>query len=82
MDPNVTDQQCPMAGTATATTGENPKPTRRGAATAMGTPYPATPWRKEENTHPKISSWMVLSPLKRWIPAPMASMAPVSLTTL
>jgi hypothetical protein len=36
MDPNVTDQECPIAGTATETTGEKPRATRSGATTAIG----------------------------------------------
>ena len=56
MEPKVTDLLWPMAGTATATTGEKPSPINRGATTAIGTPYPATPCKNELKIQPKISS--------------------------
>ena len=82
MSPYVTDQEWPMAGTATETIAEEPIPIRSGPTTAMGTPNPATPCKNELNTQPRISSCKARLSVSFLMPAPMVSMAPVSCTTL
>ena len=65
----------------TATTGAKPRPMSKGATTAMGTPKPATPCRKELKAQARSRSCIVGSAVSRAMPWPMMRMAPASSTT-